>query len=202
MYARVASIEGPTDGLVDAIESNVIPVLQHLDGFHGGYWTTRPGGHAISITFFESPQVLATSRATADRLRQQLAADQGLKIDFAEYEVIESSGMKVHRDAAVMRVAEVVAEAGNLERGREVISRAIPQLSLIDGFDGGVWLADSNRSHGMSLILFNSQERLDAGSDQLNVVRENILAAIEGKTRSVDDYDIVTRSEVPQPAQH
>ena len=198
MYARVATFEGgDNQAIAQGLQEKLVPQVRQLEGFRGGYWTTC-GDKRAGVTFFESKKALEDSREGADKLRQQMVEALGIApAEFEEFEVIQTTGEKIHREAQVLRLVQIQADPQRVEDAKQMIAeKAIPALKQVDGFLGGVWLADP-LGKGVTVLLFENQAKLDAKSDELNQLRDRMLQQIDGKTVSVDDHEIVARAETP-----
>jgi hypothetical protein len=95
MFARVESAElKPEDveSFVSMVRDQVIPRVQGLPGFKGGYWLVdRSNGTGLGITLFESKEALDSSEEQANRIRGEVSKQAGLNIpSFRRYEVVAS----------------------------------------------------------------------------------------------------------------
>jgi hypothetical protein len=100
MYARVISADLPADkveSFVSMIRDRVIPGVQGLLGFKGGYWLVdRDTGKGLGVTLFESEEALKASEEQANRIREEVSRAAGLAIPtFQRFEVVASIGSPV-----------------------------------------------------------------------------------------------------------
>jgi heme-degrading monooxygenase HmoA len=88
MFARVSRYRGDTDRLLEGFRRTTEPLAQ-LDGFQRAYFLTDPGGgHAMTITLWESEAALTASAEWANKAREHAAHDSGATIESVEsYEV-------------------------------------------------------------------------------------------------------------------
>jgi hypothetical protein len=89
MHARVSTYEFPTDAIDEAPE-NFERALDQLEGVKGGILlVNRATGKGVSITYWESGETMASSRQTADRVRNEATqATSGSITSVEEYEVL------------------------------------------------------------------------------------------------------------------
>ena len=97
MYARVTSAELTPENVetfVSMIRDQVIPRVQGMPGFKGGYWLVdRSTGKGLGVTLFESEEALDATEDQATRLRDEVSRGSGLPVpSFRRYEVVASIG--------------------------------------------------------------------------------------------------------------
>ena len=82
MHARVSYIDAESgdriDGVIEKVESDVVPQLKDQDGFKGfTVLADRSSGRLIGISFWESEDALQASEEVADQSRKQAAEAAG-----------------------------------------------------------------------------------------------------------------------------
>ena len=97
MVARVTSAEltpEDMDTFVSMVRDQVIPRVQGMPGFKGGYWLVdRSTGKGLGVTLFESEEALNATEDQASRIREEVSRDAGLPLpSFRRYEVVASVG--------------------------------------------------------------------------------------------------------------
>jgi hypothetical protein len=202
MYVRVAWFEGDPNVVTPGLKENLLPALEDIDGYQGGYWALADTNKGVGITFFESQSALEGSRETADGLREKMAERLGnAPAEFEEYEVFQTTGEKVHRDAGVMRVIRVEGDSKRIaESAEQIQSRAIPELQKFDGFLGAAWMTDRSTGRGLTFLLWDNQQNLDKATGQLDELRERMMASVGARTISVANHSIILRAEAPAAA--
>lgn len=103
MYARVITAELDEEDLEKfggMIRDLIMPRVQTLPGFVGGYWLVdRDNRKGLGITLFESQAALEASEEQANRIREE-GIRAGLPVStFEHYEVI-GSALKPEKKAA------------------------------------------------------------------------------------------------------
>lgn len=199
MHTRIAVIAShDPQKWREQIEKHVIPTLQGHAGFRGGYWLSS-ARKALGVTFWESPQALSGSRSVQERLRELSDLQKVATFtEFRELEVIADTGEKVHRDARCARVVEITGDPGKLAQATTIIQeRAIPSLQQMEGFCGGVWMADRKSGKGLVVLLFETEAALGAVSQQIDQLRARAMSEVGAREEAVYDCTILTRAEVP-----
>ena len=97
MFARVTSAElrqEDVDTFVSMVRDQVIPRVQGMPGFKGGYWLVdRSTGKGLGVTLFESEEALNATEDQASRIREEVSRGAGLPVpSFRRYEVVASIG--------------------------------------------------------------------------------------------------------------
>lgn len=97
MFARVTSAEltpENVDTFVSMIRDQVIPKVQGMPGFKGGYWLVdRSTGKGLGVTLFESEEALNATEDQASRIRAEVSRGAGLPLpSFQRFEVVASVG--------------------------------------------------------------------------------------------------------------
>ncbi len=92
MFARVWTFTGTSDELDEAIRQvreNVLPSVEQLDGYKGAYFLVdRQNGKSLSVTLWESEEVMRASEEAVNSLRSELADALGTQMVGVErYEV-------------------------------------------------------------------------------------------------------------------
>jgi heme-degrading monooxygenase HmoA len=82
VHARVSYIDAESgdriDGVIEQVESDVLPQLKDQDGFKGfTVLADRSSGRLIGISFWESEEALSGSEEVADQARQEAAETAG-----------------------------------------------------------------------------------------------------------------------------
>ena len=84
MFARVNPFQGPVaqlDASIEDARSNVLPVLDAIDGYAGILvLLERATGRSIAITFWESEAAMHASEAAATEIRVSSTERQGERI--------------------------------------------------------------------------------------------------------------------------
>src|SRR2546421_12153894 len=109
MHCRTVEGSVPSDKIQSALENlkaNVAPRLGGLPGFAGAYWLAdRKNGRTLAFTFFDSKESVDASRDAAEQIRNKGMAEGGVTFVAArEWEVIASTGDKIHSTASHARV--------------------------------------------------------------------------------------------------
>ena len=92
MYARVTTVEAPSDKIDDAtrhIREQVLPQLQKMDGFRGFVvLSDRQSGKVRAVGFWESEEALRVTEEAVSRMRSGAAeATGGTVASVEQYEV-------------------------------------------------------------------------------------------------------------------
>ncbi len=95
MHARVThskSEPAKVDETIRFVKQDVVPNAKKLPGFKGGYWLAdRTTGKGISITLWESEEMMRSSDEAAKQLVDKVAAT-GIQITGVErYEVFDQA---------------------------------------------------------------------------------------------------------------
>ncbi len=82
MHARVSYIDAESadriDGVVEQVESDIVPTLKEQDGFKGmTVLADRESGRMIALTYWESEDALKTSEEVANKARGEAAETAG-----------------------------------------------------------------------------------------------------------------------------
>jgi heme-degrading monooxygenase HmoA len=93
VFARVTSFEGPpeqVDEMTLHAGEQVFPALREMDGFSGVIGLAdRHSGRLVSVTLWETEEVMRASEEATNRLRENSAQATGETIaDVERYEVI------------------------------------------------------------------------------------------------------------------
>ena len=104
MYARLTTLEGPTDRMDDAIrytQEQVLPQLQQMDGFKGFIALgDRHSGKVRGLALWESEEALRATEEAASRIRGGVAeatggrvadVERGTKLPSSRYRARENS---------------------------------------------------------------------------------------------------------------
>ena len=92
MHARVSTYQGSPDQIDEGVRyarEIIVPRAQEMDGFQGVYFLVdRQSGKGLSITLWESEEVMRASEEAANQLRSESAEASGEEILGVErYEV-------------------------------------------------------------------------------------------------------------------
>ena len=92
VFARVSTYLGDPaqiDQGLNYARENIVPRVKQVDGFEGVYYLVdRQSGKALTITLWESEEVLRASEEEANRLRRESAESASATIENVErYEV-------------------------------------------------------------------------------------------------------------------
>ncbi len=92
MYARVTTVETPSDKIDDAtshVREQVLPQLQQMDGFKGFVvLSDRQSGKVRAVAFWESEEALRATEEAVSRMRSGAAeATGGTVASVEQYEV-------------------------------------------------------------------------------------------------------------------
>ena len=92
MYARVTTLEAPSDKIDDAtrhVREQVLPQLQQMDGFKGFVvLSDRQSGKVRAVAFWESEEALQATEEAVSRMRSGAAeATGGTVASVEQYEV-------------------------------------------------------------------------------------------------------------------
>ena len=92
MHARMSSLEGPPDQIVEGlryVKEQVLPLMQQQDGFRGFIVLShRQSGRGMGISFWESEEAMQASEEVGDRTRSESAETTGATVAGVErYEV-------------------------------------------------------------------------------------------------------------------
>ncbi len=92
MYARVTTVETPSDKIDDAtrhVREQVLPQLQQMDGFKGFVvLSDRQSGKVRAMAFWESEEALRATEEAVSRMRSGAAeATGGTVASVEQYEV-------------------------------------------------------------------------------------------------------------------
>ena len=91
MYARATTLEGPVEGIDEAINQyrNTLATFRGIPGNSGAFLLVdRSTATGIGVTLWENEQAMIDSRQQADELREQAAGSVGGTVQsVAEYEV-------------------------------------------------------------------------------------------------------------------
>jgi hypothetical protein len=95
MFARLMTAElrpGDEQKFATMVRDQIIPRVQNLPGFKGGYWLAdHENGRAIGITLFENEAALDATEEQANRIREEVSRNAGLPVpSFQRCEVIGS----------------------------------------------------------------------------------------------------------------
>jgi hypothetical protein len=208
MHTRVTSFKGSPDRYDEAVEvlkQQTIPAIQaqKFPGFMGGYWLgDRQSGKGKAVTFFESAEALAGSRAAVQKIREEASQAAQAEIQSVEeYEVFLNTGEKVHRDANAARVITGRVDAARVDQfAQRLRDEVIPKLRDVTGFQGGLWAADRASGKIVGMTLYDTTANL-AGSRELakQMIQETSQAA-GVEVADVEEVEVTARAETPAGA--
>ena len=79
-----------------------------------------------------------------------------------------------------------------VERAREVIEgTVIPGARAVPGFEGGYWLIDRASGQGVSVIFYDTEENLRAGSERAGELRTSATQQIGATVQGVDEFAVI-----------
>lgn len=201
-YARRTVTKASPDSLDTAIKvvrEQVIPAVQGIPGFMGGYWLADRGtGDGVAFTFFDNKEALETSRPAADQIRTGAAQAIGAEVVSVDhFDVLANTGEKVHETATHARIAEAGGSADAVETAaRQIKENVIPAARQLPGFQGGFWLINRDSNQATGVTLFDSASSLEASLAPAEKIRNatNDAGAMVGEFRH---YEIIARALTP-----
>jgi len=201
-YARKTVTKASPDSLdtaIKVIQEQLIPAVQGIPGFMGGYWLADRGtGDSVGFTFFDNKEALETSRPAADQLRTDAARAIGADVVSVDhFEVLANTGEKVHETATHARIAEAGGSADAVEAAaRQIKENVIPAVRQLPGFQGGFWLIDRDSNQGTGVTLFDSASSLEASLAPAEKIRSASNDA-GAKVGEFHHYEIIARALTP-----
>jgi heme-degrading monooxygenase HmoA len=150
-----------------------------MPGFVGAYFLAdRGSGEGVTFTFWEGKDALEASRSPVDQLRTPAAAETGTEVVGVDhFEVVHSTGDKIHRSATHALVREFGVDPAKLEASVEMAkSNLLPALRELPGFQGGFYVADRTTGKVVT-VLFVAEASLEATRERWEQVRTASRAA-------------------------
>jgi hypothetical protein len=186
------------DAALENLKTNITPRLAGLPGFSGAYWfADRKAGKILAATFYDSKASLDSSREAADQIRSKGMEAGGVAFTGSkEWEVVASTGEKIHSSASHARV--IRSKTGNVdEMGDTIKANVIPALQQMAGFAGGFWLGNRETREGLSGILWESEGAMSDSAAAAKALRDELVS--EGKVEflAVEEYEVPVRIESP-----
>lgn len=200
MYVRRTLTKSAPDRLENArsiITDTVIPMVQGLPGYLGGYWLADPqSGEGMTITFFASEADLEATAPKANEIRASAAQQIGAEVLGVEHlEVIASTGDKVHRSASGVRVVDFESDPAKIEDAIKTFKELlIPGLGRIPGFEGGFWAVNRTTGKGFGVTLYDSPASAEASRTAATQLRERIREATGATIAQPHEYEVIARS--------
>lgn len=206
MHARRTKITGSpelTEQAKQVVESKVIPAVNEMPGFRGGYWLIDPAtGEGVTFTFFDTKENLQGSADRATQIRGDATSQIGADITSVdEFEVVLDTGPKVHHTASHARVVEFVGDPKRVDEAVGLLEKnVLPAVRNLQGFQGGFWILDRASGEGVGVTLFDSAASLDANREAANSIRERAGTQMPGTVGEFREYEVLTRAEAPKGA--
>jgi len=202
MYARRTTTKAAPEQRETArrVIEEVIPSIQGLPGFRGGYWLSdAETGAGLTFTFFDSEEHLAESADIAAKVRAEATQEIGAQIlAVDEFEVAVHTGDKVHRSAACARVATLQGQSGRIDEVITTIQDVVlPAAKQLPGFLGGFWLVDRATTQGVGVTLFDSAENIAASRDTANQIRDRAAVQAGAQVSQFAEYEVLARAKPP-----
>lgn len=201
-YARRTVTKASPDSLdtaIKVVQEQVIPAVQGIPGFMGGYWLADRGtGDGVAFTFFDNKEALETSRPAADQIRTGAAQAIGADVVSVDhFDVLANTGEKVHETATHARIAEASGSADAVEiAARQIKENVIPAARELPGFQGGFWLINRDSNQATGVTLFDSASSLEASLAPAEKIRSGINDA-GGMVGEFRHYEIIARALTP-----
>ena len=201
MHARIVSLKGSperADDAIKVIQDQVIPQVQQMPGFVGGYWLLdRKSGKAHAVTLFDSEKSLADTRGMAQQVRERGSQAAGSTIEgVEEMEVMFSVQPEDKPGCARLVKSDGPPEAMDkaLDEIREVPAREF------SSFQGGFWLGDRKTGQGRAIIFYRSQKDLDEIRERANTANQEMADRLGFKSSPAEEYEIVAVVPLKQVA--
>ena len=196
MYARSTTLHGQP-GSIDAgityFRNDVMPTLQHINGFVGASLIVdRDSGLCIVTTSWASMETKKASAEQVRPLREQAASIFGAgSVEVDEWEIAVMHRDHTVRDGACVRATWTRVDPSEADRAIDVYKLVVlPANEALDGFCSASLLADRATGRSVGTVTFYSRSALEASRQQAASIRAEASREARAEVLDVHEFEL------------
>jgi hypothetical protein len=193
MHARIAAFENPNTsriddpvGIVRDRESTGKAVPDAL----GMYMLVdRAAGTSLGISIFEDEAAIRRAEPVFEKMGDEIPESlRGRRLSVDTYEVAIH---EVSDDVHAARVTTFAGDPAQVEKSlRHAVEEVLPDLRIIDGWQGIIVTVDRASGAEKVITLWESEEAMSASESQADQIRSSVADSASQKIESVQRFDV------------